>query len=94
MGMLSGEPIAMPTTTASVGNLPSEDLVSLDVAVGDAGAHRECRIDQAIDIDALEIFANECQSSVGAEVVGEFFDNGVGHALLPFRVNDACRLSR
>ena len=51
-----------------------------NVAVGDAGAHRECRIDQGVDIDALEIFANECQASMRTQIVGQFFDNEVGHA--------------
>jgi hypothetical protein len=57
-----------------------------DSAVGDTGANRKSRIDYGIDIDALEIFADQCQPGVGAEVVGQFFDNKVGHLELTFRV--------
>ena len=39
----------------------------------------ELRIDQAIDIDALEVFADKSQPGVGAEIVGPLFDNKVGH---------------
>jgi len=37
-----------------------------DVAVGNARANQKSRIDQCIKIEALEIFANECQTGVGA----------------------------
>ena len=37
-------------------------------------ASRESRIDQSVDIDALEVFANERQSGVGTQVVGQSFD--------------------
>ena len=50
-----------------------------DVAVGRARAHGELRIDQGIDVDALEVFADRSQSDVGTEVVAQFFDNKVGH---------------
>ena len=48
-------------------------------AVGHTRAHGEFGIDQRIDIDALEIFANKSQASMGAQVIGQFFDNEVGH---------------
>ena len=44
-----------------------------DGTVGNTRANRKSRINQGIDIDALEIFANQCQSSVGTEVIGQFF---------------------
>jgi hypothetical protein len=48
-------------------------------AVGNPRANREGWIDQCIKIDALEIFANEGQSGVRTEVVGQLFDDKVGH---------------
>jgi hypothetical protein len=50
-------------------------------------ANREGWIDQRIDIDALEIFANEGQSSVRAEVVGQLFKYKVGNVGFTFRVS-------
>ena len=50
-----------------------------DLAVGNTRANRKSRIDQCIKIDALEIFANEGQTGVGAEVVGKLFDDKFGH---------------
>ena len=38
-----------------------------------------CRVDTEIDVNALEVFADERQSGMGAEVVGQFFDNKIGH---------------
>ena len=60
-----------------------------DSAVGNTGANRKSRIDHGIDIDALEIFADQCQPGVGAEVVGQFFDNKVGQLEFTFRVNSS-----
>jgi hypothetical protein len=37
------------------------------------------RNNQGIDLDGFEILADEDQASVGTEVVGQFFDNKVGH---------------
>jgi len=50
-----------------------------DVAIGNAGANWENRIDQGIDVDGLEILANKCQAGMRAKIVGQFFDNEVGH---------------
>jgi hypothetical protein len=44
-----------------------------DVAVGHARAHGELRIDQCINVEALEVFADKSQSGMGAEIVGSFF---------------------
>ena len=52
-----------------------------DVAVGNTRAHRKGRIDQCIDIDALEVLANEGQSGVGTQIVGQSFDKKIGHVL-------------
>ena len=38
-----------------------------------AWENRIGRINQRIDVDALEVVANTCQSGVGAEVVRQFF---------------------
>ena len=38
-----------------------------------AWENRIGRINQRIDVDALEVVANTCQSGVGAEVVGQFY---------------------
>ena len=64
-----------------------------DVAGGIARANRESRINQGIEIDLLEILANKCQSSMAAEVVGQFLDNKVGHLGLTFTGNSSWRLS-
>ena len=50
-----------------------------DVAVGNATAHREGRVDQAVDVDALQILANQCQTGLVAQVVGQLFENEIGH---------------
>jgi|APSaa5957512622_1039677.scaffolds.fasta_scaffold241430_1 hypothetical protein len=50
-------------------------------------ADLESQIDLGIDVDALEIPAAQSQSGVGAEVVGQFSDNKVGHLGFTFRVN-------
>jgi len=50
-----------------------------DVAVGNTRADREGRIDQAVD--ALEIFANQCQAGLVAQVVVQIFDDEIGHGL-------------
>ena len=50
-----------------------------DVAVGRARANGKLRIKQGIDVGAPEVFADKSQSGVGAEVVGQLFDNKVGH---------------
>ena len=55
------------------------ELAFEDLAVGDARAHRKLRIDQRIDVDASEVLADERQSGMGAEVIGQFFDQKVGH---------------
>lgn len=50
-----------------------------DGAVDYARAHRKNRIELGIDIYELEILADKCQTGVGTEVVGQFFDNEFGH---------------
>ena len=50
-----------------------------DVAVGNPRADWRGRINQRVDLDGLEILANKCQSCVGTEVVGQLFNNEVGH---------------
>ena len=50
-----------------------------NLAIGHARVHRELWIDQRIDVDALEIFADKSKARMGAEVVGQFFNNKVGH---------------
>jgi len=43
-----------------------------NLAVSHARAHGELGIDQRIDVDSLEIFADKSKASMGAEVVGQF----------------------
>jgi hypothetical protein len=50
-----------------------------DIAVGCTRAHGKLWINQGIDVDALEVFADKGQSGVGAEVVWQLFNNEVGH---------------
>jgi len=40
-----------------------------DVAVGDTRAHRESGINKGVEVDALEVFADECQARLAAQVV-------------------------
>ena len=64
-----------------------------DGTVGNARADRKSWIDRGIDIDALEILVDQSQPGVGAEAVGQFFDNKVGHLGFIFRVNSSLRIS-
>lgn len=50
-----------------------------DGAVGDARAHGKARIDQGGQVDVFEILPHQSQARLAAEVVGQFFDNEVGH---------------
>lgn len=45
----------------------------------DARAHRKARIDQRIELDALEVFANERQAGLIAQVAGQLLENEIGH---------------
>ena len=56
-----------------------------DVRVGRARAHGKLRINQGIDVDPLEIFADKSQSGVGTEIVGQLFNNEVGHVWVHLR---------
>ncbi|MCX7144308.1 MAG: hypothetical protein NT123_25410 [Proteobacteria bacterium] len=49
--------------------------------IGRARANRKSRIDQRVELDSLEIFANEGQSGVGTELVGKLFDYEIGHVI-------------
>jgi len=65
-----------------------------NVAVGDALAREgELGIDALIDAQAFEVLADERQADVGGQLVGQLFDNEVGHVGLTFRVSATCRLS-
>jgi hypothetical protein len=50
-----------------------------DFTVGQARAHGKLGIDQCVNVGAFEVFADKSQPSMGAEVIGQFFDNKVGH---------------
>jgi len=50
-----------------------------DLTVGDPRAHGKLLVDQRIDVNALEVFADKSQSGMGAEVIGQFLDNKIGH---------------
>ncbi len=53
-----------------------------NVAVGDApGSYGEFAVNQSVDAKALGILPNQRQTGVGGEIVGEFFDNKVGHVV-------------
>jgi len=51
----------------------------------DARAHRKARIDQRIELDALEVFANERQAGLIAQVAGQLLEDEIGHDLLHLR---------
>jgi hypothetical protein len=46
-----------------------------DVAVGDTAAYREARVHHGVEVDALQILANQCQTGLVAQVVGQLFDD-------------------
>jgi hypothetical protein len=43
---------------------------------------REGRVHQGVEVDALQILANQCQTGLVAQVVGQWFDDEIGHGLL------------
>jgi len=65
-----------------------------NVAVGDAtDSYGKFAVNQSVDAKALGILPNQRQTGVGGEIVGEFFDNKVGHVVLTFWVNTILYLS-
>ncbi len=53
-----------------------------NVAVGDApklALHRKDQIDQSVEVDALEVFANQRQAGMSAQVVGQLLKNEIDH---------------
>ena len=58
-----------------------------NIAVGDAtDAHREFAVNAMAQPQAFDVWPNQCQARIGGEVVGQFFENKVGHVELTFRV--------
>jgi hypothetical protein len=55
-----------------------------DVAVGDASAHWESGINEGVQVDALEVFADQGQTRLAAQVVGQLLDHKVAHLRLRF----------
>lgn len=41
-------------------------------------------IDLGIDVDALEIFTDKSLSGMGADILGQLFNNKVSHVWVPF----------
>ena len=60
--------IEVALTQAQQGKIRFENI-----AVGCTRAHGELRINQGIDVNALEVFADKSQSGVGTEIVGQLF---------------------
>ena len=52
-----------------------------------AAAHRADRVHQGIEVDALEVFADQGQTGVLAQIVGQLFDDEIGHVCFTCRVN-------
>ena len=51
-----------------------------DVAVGDGiASHRQLLVHACADVQALEVLPHQGKSGVGGEVVGQLFDDEVGH---------------
>lgn len=55
-----------------------------NVAVGDARAHGEGGVHQGVQVDALEVFANQGQTRLAAQVLGQLLDHKVAHLQLRF----------
>jgi hypothetical protein len=51
--------------------IPAHQAQQIKVAVGDARSNREDCIDQAVDVDALQILANQYQTGLVAQVVSK-----------------------
>lgn len=56
-----------------------------NVAAGDATTHREGRDNEGVDVDALQILTNPWRTGLVAQVVGQLFENEIGHAGLHFQ---------
>lgn len=41
--------------------------------------HRKDQIDQSVEVDALEVFANQRQAGMSAQVVGQLLKNEIDH---------------
>jgi hypothetical protein len=52
-----------------------------DVAVVDTAEYREGRVHQTVEVDALQILANQRQTGLVAQVAGQLFDDQIGHGL-------------
>ena len=57
-----------------------------DVAVGNAAAHRADRVYHGVEVDALEVFADQGQTSVLTQIVGQLFDDEIRHGVFTSRV--------
>jgi hypothetical protein len=63
--------------------------------VGDTtDSYGKFTVNQSVDVKALDILPNQRQTGVGGGVVGDFFDNKVGHLVLTFWANTISHLSR
>ena len=60
-------------------NTLGRDRQSQDITVGGTCQDGKGRIEQRVEFDELEILANQGQTGVRTKVVGELFDNEVGH---------------
>ena len=82
----SGKLVLQPSSTYSGKSIcwPLLSCGALNQAV-DARAHRKARIDQRIELDALEVFANERQAGLIAQVAGQLLEDEIGHDLLHLR---------
>lgn len=66
-------------------NAQQAKVVLQDVAVGHPRAHRKGGINQAAEVDALQILANQCQTVLVAQVAGQFFENEICNVCLHLR---------
>ena len=70
-------------------------LPHLTFLVGDTtDNYGKFTVNQSVDVKALGILPNQRQTCVGGGVVGEFFDNKVGHMVLAFWAKTISHLSR
>ena len=58
-----------------------------------ADSYGKFAVNQSVDVKALGILPNQRQIGVKGEIVGDFFDNKVGHVILTFKVSPTCGIS-
>lgn len=79
-------PLALDSIKVVLAQAKQTEVALQNVAVGDAGAHWEGWGHEGVEVDALELLANQCQTGLLAQVVGKLFEKEFGHVGFTRRV--------